>query len=236
MARMPRIVVPGQALHIVQRGNDQQAVFYAEEDYLLYLEALQQAAERYQCAVHAYVLMTNHVHLLVTPSTKEGPSRLMQSVGRKYVRYLNTSYRRTGTLWEGRYKSALIDSDHYFLTCSRYVELNPVRAVMVSKPEEYQWSSYRVNAMGASSQLITPHRLYMSLDSMPEARQHAYRALFSEVLGSDDLQKIRQGTEKDEMIGDERFTSEIENMLQRRVTKHAHGVDRKSERFRVQVH
>ena len=121
MARMPRIVVSGQAMHIIQRGNNRQATFYANEDYQFYLESLEKAASQYACAVHAYALMTNHVHLLLTPNTDEGVSRLMQSVGRRYVRYVNSTYRRTGTLWEGRYKSALIDSVHYLLVCSRYI-------------------------------------------------------------------------------------------------------------------
>ena len=148
MARLQRIVVPGQALHIVQRGNNRQAVFFAEEDYLFYLDSLGRAAENTGCQIHAYVLMSNHVHLLVTPQSEEGPSRLMQSVGRSYVRYVNAAYRRSGTLWEGRFKSALIDSERYLLVCSRYIELNPVRARMVERPDDYRWSSYRANALG----------------------------------------------------------------------------------------
>ena len=158
MARMPRVVVPGQALHIIQRGNDRQAVFYGEQDYAMYLEAMEQAANGYQCAIHAYVLMTNHVHLLATPSTPEGPSRMMQSVGRRYVRYMNGTYRRTGTLWEGRYRSALIDSERYLLTCSLYNEHNPVRAAMVTQPEGYQWSSYRANAQGTENSVLSAHQ------------------------------------------------------------------------------
>ena len=187
---------------------------------------------RYQCAIHAYVLMTNHVHLLATPSTPEGPSRMMQSVGRRYVRYMNGTYRRTGTLWEGRYKSALIDSDRYLLTCSRYIELNPVRAAMVTQPEDYWWSSYRANAQGIENSVLSAHPLYEALGLTPENRQAAYRRLFASSIEGDDLQTIRQGTEREGTIGDQRFRAEIESMLQRRVTKYLHGGDRKSERFK----
>lgn len=232
MARMPRLVVPGQALHIIQRGNNRQAVFNADEDYRFYLDALEQAANCYRCAIHAYVLMTNHVHLLLTPSTTEGPSKLMQSVGRRYVRYINNLYQRTGTLWEGRYKSALIDSNRYFLTCSRYIELNPVRAVMVEQPDKYSWSSYHFNGSGQANGLLTPHQLYESLGSTPESRQNAYRALFVSNIEENDLRVVRQGTEREGVIGDQRFRSEIETILQRRVRKFTHGGDRKSEKFR----
>jgi putative transposase len=135
---MARNLVPRLAQHIIQRGNNRQAVFFAEADYRLYLDSLQQAATRYDCGVHAYVLMTNHVHLLVTPYTEGGLSRLMQSVGRRYVRYVNSMYRRSGTLWDGRFNAALIDSERYLLTCMRYIELNPVRAGMVYHPGGYR--------------------------------------------------------------------------------------------------
>ena len=131
MARLPRIVIPGQALHLIQRGNNRQATFYADKDYRFYLECLQDASAHHGCAIHAYVLMTNHVHLLLTPRAERAASLLMQSVGRRYVRYVNHAYQRSGTLWEGRFKSTLIDSERYLLTCSRYIELNPVRAGMV---------------------------------------------------------------------------------------------------------
>lgn len=134
MARLPRIVLEGQALHIVQRGNNRQPCFFAEDDYRFYLDSLKEAAMRYGCSVHAYVLMTNHVHLLLTPERPAAPSRVLQSVGRRYVRYVNHVYRRSGTLWEGRFKSAPVDSDQHFLVCSRYIELNPVRAGMAAQP------------------------------------------------------------------------------------------------------
>ena len=134
MARLPRNVVPGQSLHIIQRGNNRQAVFFADADYRFCHECLCKAASHYRCAVHAYAFMTNHAHLLMTPLTESGPAKFMQSIGRRYVRYINAVYRRSGTLWEGRYKSSIIDSEQYFLICSRYIELNPVRAGMVCHP------------------------------------------------------------------------------------------------------
>ncbi len=232
MARLPRNVVPGLPLHVIQRGNNRQAVFFAESDYRLYLESLRLAAERSGCAVHAYVMMTNHVHLLVTPATENSLARLMQSVGRRYVRYVNGVYQRTGTLWEGRFKSAVIESERYLLTCMRYIELNPVRAGMVEQPGEYRWSSYRRNALGQLDSVIDVHALYAALGHDPAACQSAYRSLFLGHTDSDDLLAIRGGTEAGTVIGNDRFRSEVESMLQRRVDKYPHGGDRRSGRFK----
>ena len=158
MARLPRFVIPGQPQHVIVRGNNREPIFYAEEDYRFYLEKLQQACEKHQCDLHAYVLMTNHVHLLITPHTEDGISKSLQMLGRYYVQYFNHTYQRTGTLWEGRYKATLIDSERYLLTCYRYIELNPVRAEgMVDHPSEYPWSSYRYNVVGESDPLVVPH-------------------------------------------------------------------------------
>lgn len=232
MARLQRIVVPGQALHIIQRGNNRQAVFFAEEDYRFYLESLERAAETTDCRVHAYVLMTNHVHLLVTPHHEDGPSRLMQSVGGIYVRYVNGVYRRSGTLWEGRFKSALINSERYLLTCSRYIELNPVRAKMVEHPGDYHWSSYRANALGVLDAVVSPHRLYEGLGCTFEERQVAYRVLFNAHIDNAEMACIREGTEKGKVVGSGRFREEVENALKRRIVRHGHGGDRKSKAFR----
>jgi putative transposase len=159
MARLPRFVIPGQPQHVIQRGNDRQAIFRVEQDYSFYLEKLQEAAEKHQCDIHAYVLMTNHVHLLITPHTETGIGKTLQSIGRYYVQYFNHCYKRTGTLWEGRYKATLIDSEGYLLTCMRYIELNPVRANnMVNHPSDYPWSSYRSNALGQEDAFVTPNR------------------------------------------------------------------------------
>ena len=233
MARLPRIVVPGQALHIVQRGNNRQAIFFAEDDYRFYLEALGQSARKTECQIHVYVLMTNHVHLLMTPQSKEGPSRLMQSVGRSYVRYVNATYGRSGTLWEGRFKSALVDSEEYFLVCSRYVELNPVRAEMVESPGDYHWSSYRANALGVMDALISPHLLYRALGASLDERRCAYKAIVDMRLDAGEFDVVRVGTEKGEVLGSEHFRQEIENKLRRRIERYGHGGDRKSKAFRV---
>jgi len=232
MARTPRIVVPGQPLHLIQRGNNRQPTFYADEDYRFYLECLYDAASYHGCAVHAYVLMTNHVHLLLTPFSPQAVSRCMQAVGRRYVRYVNQVYRRSGTLWEGRFKSGLIDSEHYLFTCSRYIELNPVRARMVARPGDYRWSSYRGNALGRIDTLITPHHLYESLGDNIRQRSESYRALFSQHLAEGDITAIRIATEEGTVLGDDRFQADVESTLQRRLVRLAHGGDRKSQAFR----
>jgi putative transposase len=232
MARLPRNVVPGQALHIIQRGNNRQAVFFAVADYRFYHECLCKAATRYGCAVHAYVFMTNHVHLLMTPTTESGPAKFMQSVGRRYVRYINAVYGRTGTLWEGRYKSSIIDTERYLMACSRYIELNPVRAAMVGHPREYFWSSYRANAVDGSDVLITPHELYERLGAGDIERRHCYAALFDGLIDEALLSKIRSATETGAVMGNDRFREEVAEALKRRVDKSTLGGDRKSKDFR----
>jgi putative transposase len=231
MARLPRIVIPGQALHIIQRGNNRQPCFFADDDYRYYLDSLKDAAARYGGQVHAYVLMTNHVHLLLTPEFAETPSMVLQSVGRRYVRYVNQVYRRSGTLWEGRYKSTLIDSDRYLLTCSRYIELNPVRARMVDHPGDYRWSSYICNASGETGSFISPHPLYLAMGNAPPVRALAYRALFDRHIDSHDLLAIREATETGAVLGNDRFKGQVEEILRCRVNRQPHGGDRKSEKF-----
>ena len=170
MPRKPRINLVGIPQHIVQRGNNREACFYAEEDYRRYLDNLQTSAKKYDCRIHAYVLMTNHVHILATPMTEHGVSEMMQTVGRRFVYYMNKTYKRTGTLWEGRFKSSLVDSDCYLFTCMRYIELNPVRASMVDHPSEYKWSRYHTNGLGETNSLIENHPLYVALDSAFDSR------------------------------------------------------------------
>jgi len=217
MARKPRFNLVEIPQHIVQRGNNRQPTFFAEEDYLFYLDCLGEAANKYGCAVHAYALMTNHVHLLVTPGTPESASRLMQSVGRRYVQYVNYHYKRSGTLWEGRYKASLVQTESYLLTCSRYIELNPVRANIVERPEDYPWSSYRANAYGAEDKLLQANAEYLALGATEKERQNAYRALFSVQLDSQALSELRQAVNQGLVTGSDRFTEEVEAMLERRV-------------------
>jgi len=231
MARQPRVVVPGVPMHIIQRGNNCSATFFADNDYYLYLNTLAEAALEYGCRLHTYVLMTNHVHLLVTPASHDSVALMMQAIGRKYVRYINNVYQRTGTLWEGRYKSALVDSDNYLLTCSRYIELNPVRAHMVDAPGQYRWSSYRANALGKFDRYVLPHSLYINLGATDTERQAAYRSLFELHISKSVLRAIRENTQQCTLIGDTRFQEEIQAMLKRRVMKLEHGGDRKSDGF-----
>ena len=167
MPRRPRILLADHPLHIVQRGINREPCFFADEDYQCYLHWLEEAARDCGCAIHAYVLMTNHVHLLLTPAVSGAPVRLMQSLGRRYVQYANRQYRRSGSLWEGRYKSSVVQAENYLLACMRYIELNPVRAAMVIDPGDYRWSSYRANGLGQPDARVTPHALYLGLDTEP---------------------------------------------------------------------
>ena len=232
MPRQPRIILPGHPVHIIQRGNNRSATFYADDDYRYYLESLEKAAKQYNCALHAYVLMTNHVHLLVTPAIGSDLSSLMQSVGRRYVRYINQTYKRTGTLWEGRFKHSLIQDDNYYLTCSRYIELNPVRAGMVERPEDYHWSSYQHNALGLPNPLIQAHTRYLALGQTEVERRETYKSLFQAHIDLDTLETIRNATNKDQVLGNDKFKEEIEQILNRKISLYEHRGDRKSEAFK----
>jgi len=215
MPRRLRMYMAGIPCHVIQRGNNRNACFYAEQDYSFYLDCLREACRRYRVAVHAYVLMTNHVHLLMTPYDAEGISRVMQSLGRRYVQYINLEHRRSGTLWEGRHKASLIDAENYLLTCMRYIELNPVRANMVDHPAGYRWSSYRNNAQAEVSSPLTPHPIYRALDPDTAQRQYYYRSLFEHQLTSRDIHSIREAIQFAPPLGDEKFKRRIETALGR---------------------
>lgn len=217
MPRKPRMYLPGVPCHIIQRGNNRNATFFAEQDYQFYLECLYEGSKKYHVDIHAYVLMTNHVHLLMTPLAKESISLLMQSIGRRYVQYVNKEYRRTGTLWEGRHKSSLVDAERYLLVCSRYIEMNPVNASMVSHPSLYKWSSYMFNAAGEMNCLITPHETYTRLGLNDNLRTQAYAALFEDVLDSADMQMVRNSVHFSMPTGDNRFRQQIESVLDRKI-------------------
>jgi putative transposase len=216
MARMGRYFVADQPLHVIQRGNNRQVIFFEDQNYGLYHDWLAYAAREYGCAIHAYVLMTNHVHLLLTPSAAESLPGMMQLLGRRYVRMINARYRRTGTLWEGRYKAAPLDSDIYFFACSRYIELNPVRARMVRAPADYPYSSYRANVLGEADALVRRHSLFARLGSDAEAQQEAYGALFREKLDEQFVDDLRAATNGGWALGDERFKKEIAEAANRR--------------------
>ncbi len=232
IARLPRYALPGQPQHVIQRGNNRESIFAADGDYVFYLEKLEAALSRYDCALHAYILMTNHVHFLMTPDTEDGIGKVMQSLGRHYVQYFNYCYQRTGTLWEGRYRATLIDSNQYLLTCMRYIELNPVRAGMVDHPQDYRWSNYHTNALGQTDELITPHKLYRRLGPVAAERQKAYRQLFKHRISGDTVSAIRESTNKAWVLGNHRFQKKIERLTERRTAPRPRGGDRKSEQFR----
>jgi putative transposase len=218
MPRRPRLALPGIPWHIIQRGNNRSVCFYAEEDYRKYLDTLREQATKYGCAVHAYVLMTNHVHLLLTPEKPDSAAQLMKHLGQRYVQYVNRVYRRSGTLWEGRFRSCLAQSEDYVLACYRYIELNPVRANMVVHPREYPWSSYRANGEGVADSLLTPHDEYLRLGRSNEERHHHYRELFKAHMDPERINEIRNATNGNYALGNERFRTEIEHALKRRAT------------------
>jgi putative transposase len=209
MPRAPRIDLPGIAQHVVQRGNNRQSCFFRTVDRVKYLETLGEYAQAFGCAIHAYVLMTNHVHLLVTPSSERAVSRTLQAVGRRYVRWLNNAIGRTGTLWEGRYKACLVESDRYLLACYRYIELNPVRAGLVANPADHPWSSYKANAMGLHDGIVTPHGNYLGLGPDDSTRHRRYRELVQAGLPDDVLANVRRYTNHQRALGSEDFQRHV---------------------------
>ena len=223
MPRKPRFIIPDVPVHIVQRGHSRNPVFFEDADYSAYLGWLKSGAERYHCAIHAYVLMTNHIHILATPRDTEGITRMMQYVGRHYVPYINHTYGTTGSIWEGRYKAGLIQDEHYLLTCMRYIELNPVRAAMVRAPAHYRWSSYRANAQGKPDELITQHAIYLSLGESPDTRCEAYKELFKAHVELQDLNDIRSSLQTGTPLGSDHFKQKIENKLGMKVGQSKRG-------------
>jgi len=217
MARLPRFSVAEQPQHVIQRGNNRSPIFLRPADYRVFRTCLADAVTRFACEVHAYVFMTNHVHLLITPRVPGGIGRAMQSVGRRYVRYFNDQHGRTGTLWEGRYRATVIDTNRYLFTCSRYIEENPVRAGMVTAPAYYAFSSYAANALGRSDSLVTPHSEYLNLGPTPLARQTAYSGLFRSELAPSECDAIRYATAHGWAIGDAPFLRAM-NAAGRRAT------------------
>lgn len=227
MPRRARLTLPNVPMHIIQRGNNRQACFFADDDYRFYLDWLKDYAGKTGCRMHAYVLMTNHVHLLVSSAAADGVGALMKALGQRYVQYVNRTYRRSGTLWEGRFRSCLTQEEQYLLACQRYIELNPVRASMVEHPAEYPWSSYRANAQGETNPLIEPHPLYLALGADPSARQAAYRELFRYELGPGLVDAIRQATNGNFALGDARFGEEITLTIGKRAMPGKSGRPRK---------
>jgi len=229
MARLPRICLPGIPLHIIQRGNNRQACFATNADFAAYANWLAEYATKYQVLIHAWVFMTNHVHLLVTSATETGVSKMMQTLGRHYVRYFNDTYQRTGTLWEGRFKSCVIEAEDYLLQCQRYIELNPVRSGMVDAPGEYAWSSFRANGLGQPAQLWTPHELYTALGRTYDEQAMVYRELFRGHMDMALLTKIRQTVNQGMALGNDRFKQDIEQLTGRRVSTLKRGPKPRAE-------
>ncbi len=236
MPRRPRIIFPGVPLHIIQRGNNRQACFFTDQDYSLYLEWLHKYSQESGCAIHAFVLMTNHVHLLITPSKDSSAGELMKKLGQRYVQYVNRTYKRSGTLWEGRFRSCITQQDNYLLTCQRYIELNPVRAEMVEHPGEYRWSSFRTHSQGENSEVLSPHPLYLNLGKSANARQSTYRELFRNDLEPGMIDQIRKATNGNFVLGNVRFQEEIAHALGRRVTPGIAGrpLKKKKRELRLQ--
>ncbi len=228
MPRLPRIDAPGIAQHVIQRGNNRQIIFKANEDFAAYASWLREYSIEYGVDVHAWVFMSNHVHLLLTSHQPSGVSKLMQSIGRCYVQSFNRKYLRTGTLWEGRFRSCIVESSSYLLECYRYIELNPVRAGMVEHPMDYHWSSYATNALGVSSTLCTPHPLYLGLGNSEQQRLAAYSDLCANKIPATVVDDIRQSTQKGLALGSREFKEQMAERLGRPVTHRNSGRPKKT--------
>ena len=219
MARLPRLTVPGYAHHIIQRGNNRQPIFDTKADYELLLGLIDEHARKQQVAVHAYVLMSNHLHLLATPETVEGIPQMMQAVGRRYVRNFNLRQSRTGTLWEGRYKSNLIQAERYLLACMVYMDLNPVRAGMVADPADYAWSSHAHYVGRRSDKLVTPHPLYWELGNTPFSRDQAYAELVRAGVSAQQQAALTDSALRGWALGEADYVADLQRRTERRVTR-----------------
>lgn len=216
MPRQPRFYFPGVVLHVIQRGNDRHDVFNGSKDHRFYLDCLRDATRRHSVKIHAYVLMTNHVHLLVSPGNADALPLMMQALGRNYVAWFNFLYERSGTLWEGRYKATPVDTDSYLFACYRYIELNPVRAGIAAVAADYRWSSYHANAHGRDDALVSPHEAFTALGLCDEHRRQAYRRMFDEPLATESVDVIRDSIQFEWVLGGPAFRARVETMTGRR--------------------
>jgi putative transposase len=221
--------IAGQSHHVIQRGNNRSVLFASQSDSVFILECLRNAAAKHGVAVHAYALMKTHIHLLVTPATPMSLPKMMQSVGVRFAQYINRQRPRTGALFEGRYRASLIDSERYFLTCTRYIESNAPRAGVVQRPEDYPWSSYRANALGIRDDLITPHRIYLELGRVQANRELNYRRLFEEPLPTAEIESIRDSTNGAWVLGSETFRTWVEATTGRRAGRRHRRVGARKE-------
>lgn len=213
MPRKPRFFVPGIPVHVVQRGHSRQAVFFESQDYATYAYWVKESALKYGISIHAFVLMTNHVHLLLTPSTEKGVSDFMQYVGRRYVPYINHKYGRSGTIWEGRFKASMVQDDRYLLAVMRYIEMNPVRAGMVDLPGHYRWSSFLHNSGARKISFISHHEVYNSLGKSKEIASQAYVDLFRGELSEQEMKRINEAWKTGTPLGNDSFRKQIEGQL-----------------------
>ena len=223
MARLPRLSIPGYPHHVIQRGNNRQAIFHTNEDRQRMLDLLLEQSTKNKVAIHAYVLMDNHFHLLATPETEEGLPAMMQAVGRSYVRYFNDRVGRTGTLWEGRYRSTLIETERYLLACMAYIDLNPVRAGMVHAPLDHPWSSHAHYVGQSIDKLVTPHPLVWALGNTPFAREAAYREWVKSGVGQGQQKALTDATLKGWALGGEAFLAELQRLTPRRLQRGSAG-------------
>jgi len=228
MARLPRLTAPGHPHHVIQRGNNRQPIFAADEDYGFLLGLLSEYAREFHVAIHSYVLMGNHFHLLATPEGEQSLTGLMQAVGRRYVRYFNDRQGRTGTLWEGRYRSTLVQSERYLLACMAYIDLNPVRAGMVEQPADYPWSSFRHYAGLVHDRLITPHPLYWALGNTPFAREQAYGELVAGGVPAELERRFTDSTLRGWAVGDDEYLRKLALVVPRRPTPKPKGRPRRA--------
>lgn len=219
MARLPRLTLPGYPHHVIQRGNNRQAIFVDPQDYETMQALLVDSAQKFRVAVHAYALMGNHFHLLVTPADSEALPRMMQAVGRSYVRYFNQRHGRSGTLWEGRYRSTLIQSERYLLACMVYIDLNPVRAGLVARPTEWPWSSHAHYLGLRNDRLVTPHALYWALGNTPFAREATYGELLQAGVSADRQSQLTDATLRGWALGEPTFIDDLQKKLERRVSR-----------------
>ena len=219
MPRQPRFYYPGAVLHVIHRGNNRGSVFSGVDDCRFYLRCLEDAARAHGVAIHAYVLMNNHVHLLASPDHAQAVPRMMQTLGRRYVARFNCMHERTGTLWEGRYKAALVDTEAYLFICHRYVELNPVRAGIVTAPSDYRWSSHRANAYGVHDSVVTPHEMFLALAKRADERRDIYRRSFGQPLAQEAVDAIRDAAQFEWALGDEGFRRRAAQLAGRRAER-----------------
>lgn len=228
MARLPRLTVPGHPHHIIQRGNNRQPIVVDDEDRRMLLQFIDEYARKEKVAVHAYVLMGNHFHLLATPESRSGVPQMMQAIGRRYVRYFNQRHGRTGTLWEGRYKSTLVQAERYLLACMVYIDLNPVRAGLAGDAADYPWSSYAHYTGRRADRLVTPHPFFWELGNTPFARDAAYAELARHGISAGEQKAVREATTSGWALGDEHFVALIQKQTPRRVTAKKAGRPRVS--------